>query len=114
MQALVELKNPNNTLSSLQLFYDSIESHVRRLQSLGTPQETYGSMLVSIILTKLSTEVRRNLARSHGTEKWTLSKLQSSILQELKILEMGADYSTNPHTPMAAFFTNADRGQPQR
>ena len=114
MQALVELKNPNNTLSSLQFFYDSIESHIRSLQSLGTPQEMYGSMLVPIILTKLPTEIRRNIARSHGTEKWTLSELQSSLLQEVKILEMGADYSTNLHTPTAAFFTNADRGQPQR
>ena len=114
MQALVELKNPNNTLSSLQFFYDSIEGHIRSLQSLGTPQGMYGSMLVPIILTKLPTEVRRNIARSHGTEKWTLSELQSSLLQELKILEMGADYSTNLHTPTAAFFTNADRGQPQR
>ena len=66
MQALVELKNPNNTLLSLQFFYDSIESHIRSLQSLETPQEMYGSMFIPIILTKLPTEVRRN---SHGTEK---------------------------------------------
>ena len=114
MQALVELKNPSNTLSSLQSFYDSVESHVRSLQSLGTSQEMYGSMLVPIILTKLPTEVRRNIARSHGTEKWTLSELQSSVLQELKILEMGADYSNNLHTPTAAFFTKADHRQPHR
>ena len=58
MQALVELKNSSNTLSSLQLFYDSVESHVRSLQSQGTPQEMHGSirMLVLIILTKLPTE----------------------------------------------------------
>ena len=31
MQALVELKNPSNTLSSLQSFHDSVESHVQKL-----------------------------------------------------------------------------------
>ena len=113
MQVLVNLKNPSNTLSSLQLFHDSVESHVQSLQSLGTPQEMYGSMLVPIMLAKLPKEIRRNIAKSHGTEKWTLSELQSSVLQELKILEMETDYSNNLHTPTAAFFTNAGR-QPQR
>ena len=113
MQALVELNSPSNNLSSLQLFYDSVQSHVRSLESLGTPQDMYGSMLVPTILRKLPAEVRRNLARSHGTEKWTLTELQSSVLQELRILEMGADYSsTNTlHTPTGAFLTNVDRRQ---
>jgi len=50
MQALTELPSPTNTLSALQLLYDSVEGHIRSLQSLGTPQEQYGSMLVPTIL----------------------------------------------------------------
>jgi len=69
MQALVELKSPSNTLPSLQLFYNSIESHIRSLQSLGTTQKMYESMLVPIILRKLLVELRKSLARTHGTEK---------------------------------------------
>ena len=41
MQALVELNNPSNTMSSLQLFHDSVEGHIRSLQSLGTSPEQY-------------------------------------------------------------------------
>jgi len=69
MQALVELKSPSNTLPSLQLFYNSIDSHIRSLQSLGTTQEMYESMLVPIILRNLLVELRKSLAGTHGTEK---------------------------------------------
>ena len=113
MQALVELNSPRNNLLSLQLFYDCVQSHFRSLESLGTPQDMYGSMLVPIILRKLPAEVRRNLARSHGTEKCTLTELQSFILHELWILEMRADYSSTCtlHTPTGTFLTNVDRRQ---
>ena len=93
MQALIELNCPTNTLASLQLFYDSVEGHTRSLQSLGTLQESYGSMLVPIILRKLSAEIHRNIARAHGSDQWNLNELQSAILQEIRILEMGSEYS---------------------
>ena len=117
MQALVELNNPNNTLSSLQLFHDSVEGHVRSLQSLGTSHEQYESMLVPIILRKLPADIRRNLARSHGTNQWTLSELQGEILNELHILETGIDHTNNPsnsHIPTAAFLTGASRKSTQK
>jgi len=108
MQALVELKSPNHTLNSLQLFYDSIESHIRSLQSLGTPPEMYESMLVPTILTKLPAEIRRTLAKTHSTEKWTLKDLRSCLLQELRILDVGADYTTGHQVPTAAFSTSVN------
>ena len=117
MQALIELKCPSNTLSALQVFYDSVEGHIRSLQSLGTPQEHYGSMLVPTILRKLPADVRRNLTRSHGSEQWTLKELQRCILQEVRILEMGMDYSpnqSNAHTPTGAFVAKLERQQSQK
>ena len=116
MQALIELSSPPNTLIGLQLFYDSIEGHIRSLQSLGTPQERYGSMLVPIILRKLSAETRRNIARAHGNDQWTLNELQGAILQEIHILEMGTEYPNNQSSlpkPTASFLTNADQQQRQ-
>ena len=112
MQALIELNCPTNTLASLQLFYDSVEDHTRSLQSLGTLQESYRSMLVPIILRKLSAEIRRNIARAHGSDQWTLNELQSAILQKIRILEMGSEYSnyqSNLPTPTASFLTNTNR-----
>ena len=66
MNALVEMCNPTNSSSALQLFYDSVESHARSLSLLGQPQESYGPLLVPIILSKLPAEVKRNMARQHG------------------------------------------------
>ena len=63
MQALIDLPNPSNTLTSLQQFYDSVESHTRSLTALGKNRDSYGDMLVPITLGKLPTEIKRNLAR---------------------------------------------------
>ena len=62
MQALLEI----NTLASLQLYYDTIESHIRGLAVLGKTEESDSTMLVPIILGKLPNDICRNLARDHG------------------------------------------------
>ena len=41
MQALLGIANPVSSLSSLQLFYDTIEDHIRGLAALGKPEESY-------------------------------------------------------------------------
>ena len=64
MNALLEMHNPTNSSSALQLFYDSVESQARSLSSLGKSRETYGSLLVPIILNKLPAD---DLARQHST-----------------------------------------------
>lgn len=89
MQALLEINSPNNSLSSLQLFYDSVEAHIRGLAALGKPEDAYGAMLVPIILGKLPVDVRRNLAREHGNTEWTIGQLKDAILKEIRVLESG-------------------------
>ena len=87
MQALLNLTNANNTLSSLQSFYDTVENHIRGLDSLGRSPESYGSLLTPIILGKLLKQVRKSLARDHSNVEWSLNELRSSILKEIQILE---------------------------
>jgi hypothetical protein len=79
MQALFNLPNPSNDLTNLQQFYDSMETHVRGLASLGKSHESYGDLLVPIILGKLPNNLRRNLAREHSNPEWTFSQLRESI-----------------------------------
>ena len=50
LQALIDLPNPSNTLTSLQQFHDSIESHTRSLTAIGKNINSYGDMLVPMIL----------------------------------------------------------------
>ena len=89
MQALLEINTPTNTLSSLQLYYDTIEFHIRGLAALGKTEESYGTVLVPIILGKLPSDVCRNLAREHVNAEWTISQVKEAILKEISILECG-------------------------
>ena len=83
MQALLDMPNPNTSLTSLRLFYDTIATHTRALGSLGKSQEVYGDLLVSVILKKLPVEVRRNLAREQTSAEWTFDDLTGAILKEI-------------------------------
>ena len=98
-QALLNLPNPTNDITSLQQFYDSMETHVRGLASLGKSQESYGDLLVPIIIGKLPNNLRRNLAREHNNLEWTFTQLRNAISKEIKILEAGIYDSENRMTP---------------
>ena len=121
MQALLNLTNVTNTLSSLQLFHDTVENHIRALDSLGKSPESYGSLLTPIILGKLPKEVRKSLDRDHSNSEWTFNELRSSILKEIQVLESGIHtsgqqdqslhYGTPPMTT-SSFYTGT-RYQPQ-
>ena len=104
MQALLDLANPTNSLAALQLFHDSVENHIRSLSALG-------SLLVPIILDKLPAETRRNLARDHENDEWTM--LQGAVLKEIHILEMGIENPLHKKMsspiPTASFHTGSSR-----
>ena len=89
MQALLEISPPNNSLSSLQLFYDTIEAHIRGLAALGKSKDAYGAMAIPIVLGKLPVDVHRNLAQEHGNSEWTIEQLKDTILKEIRVLESG-------------------------
>lgn len=97
MQALLGISSPTNQLTSLQLFYDTTENHVRGFESLGRSHETYGDLLVPIILGKLPHELRRNLAREHDNPEWKFQELREAIVKEIRILEAGAQLNDTPY-----------------
>ncbi|XP_071135358.1 uncharacterized protein [Mytilus edulis] len=106
MQALLEITPPRNNLVSLRHFYDQMETYVRGLESLGQSQDSYGTLLVPIILNKLPGEIKKNLAREHGTENWLLRDLRKSICNEINIIDAGQDTETYNNLPSASsFFT---------
>ena len=71
MQALLTLPNPSNNMTSLRSFHDTIENHIQGLSALGQSRDSYGALLVPIILGKLPVEIKRNLARDHPAFEWT-------------------------------------------
>ena len=119
MQALLDLSNHVYQLANLQLFYDTMENHVRGLESLGRSHETYGDLLVPITLGKLPSDMRTNLARDHDSPEWKLKELRESILKEIRILEIGvhtnSSKGTLPGTSATvtnSFLTQAQGKQP--
>ena len=60
MEALmsIEAVTSNNNLPALRRLYNTLEVHIRGLQSLGVSQSSYGALLSPVILTKLPQEIR--------------------------------------------------------
>ena len=83
--SLIELPGPTSDLSSLQLFHNITENHIRDLASLGVSKESYSTLLVPIILGKLPVPVRKTLARHHDQTRWTLDDLQAAMLKEIRV-----------------------------
>ena len=90
MQALLNIPTLTNSLTSIRQFHDTIENHMRGLSALGKSEETYGDLLIPIILGKLPAELQRNLAREQNNGTWTI------ILKEIRIME--ASNSINNQT----------------
>ena len=91
MQALLDLPSPSDSVTHLRRFYDSMENHIRGLEALGKRQDSYGDLLIPIILAKLPTTMKHNLIRENGTTKWVVEQLRKGILKEIQILEAGEE-----------------------
>ena len=109
MKALLEMPSPTNSLASLRIFYDSVEGHIRGLSSLGKSEHSYGEMLVPILLGKLSSDIRRNLAREHPNSQWILAELLAAIFKEIRVLESGLcdSYSPTSRSSAASLLINS-------
>ncbi|XP_070543778.1 uncharacterized protein [Ptychodera flava] len=119
MTALWNLQKPTNDAQSLRNFFDSIESHVRGLQSLGKEERTYGELLVPLIREKLPQNIRKQIARDHGNSAWTLSELRQAILHEINALQAGKPIDEMPTSNglieiTAAFHTTAQSPNRQK
>ena len=83
MQALLDIASPANQLTSSQLFYDTMENHVRGLELLGRSHESYRDLLVPIILGKLPHELRKNLASKHHNPECKFQELREAIVKKI-------------------------------
>ena len=111
MQGLLNLPTPSNTLADLRAFYDSIESHIRGLSSIGITPESYGALLIPVSLGKLPADVRHNLAREQNKSNWSMDELREALLREIRILEQGVLTSTtslSDTSPMMTASPHAD------
>ena len=117
MQNLINLPSPTSDIKELKDFYDGMENYIRGLESMGQSYESYGSLLVPIILNKIPESIKENLVRAHGSDHWTLPQLREAIENEITIKEASRSanlYSTiqsASFTPTSAFVASAKRDQ---
>ena len=89
MQSLTQLPPPTSNIHSLRSFYDKMEAYIRGLESLGQAQDSFGSLLVPVLIGKLPADIRRQLAREHSDGNWLLQDLRVAIFREINIMEAG-------------------------
>ena len=88
MQALLKLQEcPNDNVMNLRRIYDSINVKLCGLQSLGMPQESYGSLLVSVKMKRMPKEITVQVARKISEDIWPLKEILDIIRAEIEALE---------------------------
>lgn len=96
------------------VFGTFMTSYIRGLESLGQCQDSYGTFLVPIVISKLPTDIRKHLAREHGNDNWQIGELRNAINKEITIIEAGQSAQTpEVHDATASFFAGT-RSKPRR
>ena len=76
MDALLKISSATNDVKKLGSLYDACEGYIHGLELLGVYPESYGDLLIPIVMKKLPAEVRRIMLRSHDEATWTLADLR--------------------------------------
>jgi len=111
MKALVKILRPSNSLNSLRVFHDTIESHYRGLSSLGKSELIDGDLIVLIILGK-----RDPTKSGKGNRYLKIDVLATHVShpERIRVLESGSDdlyksqsqlvnTKTKPKSPLCVF-----------
>ena len=66
---------------------DTVESHVRSLNSLGINYQHFGPLLIPIILERLSNTIKLQISRKLWKENWNIEQLLLVIHKEISARE---------------------------
>jgi len=92
----IEPVTADNYLRYLWYLFDTTESHIRSLKSLGVQPEMYGSMLASVLLTKLPPNLRLIVSRDMSYyDEMAIGKLLK-MFEEIVARERESNSSTLP------------------
>ena len=71
-------------IEQVRMVYDKIEINVRSLQALGIKSEMYGSLLIPVIMDKISEEFRLIVNRKMKSDTWDINELMAAFKEELE------------------------------
>ena len=90
LQSLLKLQDcPNDKVTQLRYIYDKINVHVRGLESLGMSQESYGGLLIPIIMQRMPSEITIQVARKVTEDIWPIKEILEIIRCEIEARELG-------------------------
>ena len=87
METLIKINVPSSDVKRLRTFYDTCESYIRGLESLGVVTDTFGSLLIPVLLKKLPEEVRRITLRANSHADSSLNELRNGLREEIETRE---------------------------
>ena len=97
MDSLTRATPPKDEISSLRTFYDFYESNIRGLEALDVKTDTYGCLLIPILLKKLPESIRYAIFRSDSSADKSLDKLRIALRREIETIEKGRLSTTNSY-----------------
>ncbi|XP_029179733.2 uncharacterized protein LOC114947235 [Acropora millepora] len=89
MEALTKIPKVASTtdVKRLRSLYDTVESHVRGLESMEIYSKMYNCFLTPIIMQKLPEEFRIAISRNLDSETWDLKDFLTEFHKELQLRE---------------------------
>ena len=78
-----------NDVKRIRKLYDEIEAHTRNLKSLSVNTDKYGPVLVSIVMSKLPSEIKLVISREMSiSDEWIVDELMEALKREIESREM--------------------------
>ena len=89
VNALLKLESVSNIhdIAKIRKLYDSIETHILSLANLDISSESFGTILIPMILAKLPVEMQLLISRKVGKDQWKLDELLKEFKVELEARE---------------------------
>ena len=80
------VSSPHN-LPVLRRLHDQVELHVHGLKSLGVTADSYGSLLLPVLMKRLPQELRLIISRKTSDDEWKMDTPMKILKEELKARE---------------------------
>ena len=74
-------------VKDLRKLYDTVESHVKSLNSLGINCQHFDLLLIPIILERLPNTIKLQISRKLGKENWNIEQFLLVIHEEISARE---------------------------
>ena len=74
-------------VKALRHLHDAVELNIRSLRALGVTAETYGSLLASVLMNKLPSDLRLIIGHKIGEADWQLDTIMTELLQKVEARE---------------------------